>query len=272
MLHLLIHTKQGKPLHGTFMHLITKLRKNTSITQEELANKLGITRQKLAHIEKNETELNMSQAKKISDIFNISLEEISNNKLNKLPNIVLDKKLKKNESDVQIRVPRKNIDKFKEVLLYVLDKVGAKPNVGETVIYKLLYFIDFDFYEKFEETLMGAEYIKNHHGPTPIAFKSIVDEMIADKELEKVKSSYFTFPQKKYLPLRKPKLELLTGQELEHVEEVLARLSDKNATELSNYSHGDIPWQIHEEGELISYESVFYRDANYSVKNSNDEL
>ncbi len=48
-------------------------------------------------------------------------------------------------------------------LLYVLNKVGCKYNVGETVLYKLLYFIDFDFYEKYEEQLIGATYVKNHH-------------------------------------------------------------------------------------------------------------
>jgi len=31
-----------------------------------------------------------------------------------------------------------------------------------TVLYKILYFIDFDYYEKYEEQLMGALYIKNN--------------------------------------------------------------------------------------------------------------
>ena len=65
-----------------------------------------------------------------------------------------------------------------------LGKVGAKPNVGETVLYKLLYFIDFNYYEKYEEQLIGATYIKNHHGPTPIEFQAIVNEMIEKKEIE----------------------------------------------------------------------------------------
>ena len=54
---------------------------------------------------------------------------------------------------MRINVPQKNFQKFKEVLIYILNSVGAKPNIGETVIYKLLYFIDFDYYEKHEEQL-----------------------------------------------------------------------------------------------------------------------
>ena len=65
---------------------------------------------------------------------------------------------------------KKILKKFKEVLLYILEKVGSKPNVGMTVLYKLLYFIDFDYYEKFEEQLLGATYIKNHF-TNPVEFK-----------------------------------------------------------------------------------------------------
>ena len=52
-----------------------------------------------------------------------------------------------------------------------------------TVLYKLLYFIDFDYYEKFEEQLVGATYIKNHFGPTPVEFKKIVDTIKLKREL-----------------------------------------------------------------------------------------
>jgi hypothetical protein len=49
-------------------------------------------------------------------------------------------------------------------------------------------------------------------------------------------------------------------------------LSDKSATDISKYSHEDIPWKVHQDGEKISYESVFYRDEKYSVRTYDDEL
>ena len=82
-----------------------------------------------------------------------------------------------------------------------------------TDIYKLLYFIDFDFYEKYEEQLVGATYMKNQYGPTPIEFIKIVDQMINHEEIEKVKSGYFNYPQTKYLPLRKPDLTKFKANE-----------------------------------------------------------
>lgn len=92
------------------------------------------------------------------------------------------------------------------------------------------------------------------------------------KEIEEVKSQYFTFEQRKYLPHIRADLSQLNGQEIEMIDAVLARLSDKSATELSDYSHADVPWATHEDGEEINYESVFYRNDPYSVKQYEDAL
>ena len=175
------------------------------------------------------------------------------------------------KNEIRISVPQKNLNKFKEVLLYVLSKVGGKPNVGETVLYKLLYFIDFDYYERYEEQLVGATYIKNHHGPTPVEFKSIVGEMIRNGEIAQVARKYFNYPQRKYLPIRESDLtKLKDARELQHIYEVLARLGDKNATELSEYSHEDVPWIIAKDGKPLDYEAVFYRTPKTSVRNYDD--
>jgi uncharacterized phage-associated protein len=153
-----------------------------------------------------------------------------------------------------------------------LEKVGGKPNVGMTVLYKLLYFIDFNYYEKYEEQLMGLTYIKNHHGPTPKEFIKIVEQMKQSGELEEIRSKYFTYDQKKFIPVVHPDLSKLNGQELSLIDEVLNRLSDKSASELSDYSHHDTPWLTAEEGNVISYEAVFYRDSDHSVREYADEL
>ena len=75
--------------------------------------------------------------------------------------------LKSHNASIRISVPQKNVEKFKQVFLYLLEQVGSKQNIGETVIYKLLYFIDFNFFERYEEQCIGATYQKNHYGPTP---------------------------------------------------------------------------------------------------------
>jgi len=151
------------------------------------------------------------------------------------------------------------------------NKVGSKPNIGETVIYKLLYFLDFDYYEKYEEQLIGASYIKNRYGPTPVEFIKIVETMM-EKDIVKVESKYFDYPQTKYLPLRKPDLTRLKASEIAVIDDVMNRLSDMNANQISDYSHGDVPWITTGEGEIIEYESVFYRTAPYSVREYSEDV
>lgn len=234
---------------------IKELRKKVGMSQDELARRLNISRPTLINLEKGIRPLKLEEQAEIQRLFGI-----------------IEEHKPTPDSDMRIDIPQKKLDKFKQVLLYILEKAGGKPNVGLTVLYKLLYFIDFDYYEKYEEQLMGLTYIKNHHGPTPKEFIKVMEEMKKSQEIEEVKSQYFKYEQRKYLPRITADLSQLNGRELEMIDSVLSRLSDKSAKELSEYSHGDVPWMTHEDGEPISYESVFYRNDPYSVRQYEDEI
>jgi transcriptional regulator with XRE-family HTH domain len=253
---------------------IRTLRKKRDLTQEYIADKLGLTRQTYSQIEHGDRELTISEAKILADVFDISLQDLLDERDRPLIVEIEEEKKRSREPEpgIRISVPQRNLAKFKEVLLYILSKVGGKPNVGETVLYKLLYFIDFDYYEKYEEQLIGATYIKNNHGPTPVEFKMIVDDMIEAGELVRVPSRHFGHDQKKYLPVRDPDLSVLeNAREIAHINSVLARLSDSNATELSRLSHLDVPWIIAEKLKPIDYEAVFYRTAETSARHYDDD-
>ncbi len=242
-----------------------ELRKRVGISQQRLAEMLGVSRTTITQIENGKRKVSVDELAKFSEIFNLSVDNLLC--LKEEPEIILteSQKVKKMESPIRINVPQRNLEKFKEVLLYILNKVGSKPNIGETVLYKLLYFSDFDFYEKYEEQLIGATYIKYRHGPTPVEFAKIVTE-IMDKEIIKVKSKYYDYPQRKYLPLRRADLSKLKANEIEVIDKVLDKLSDMNAKQISDYSHDDVPWLTTEDNEVIEYESVFYRTPIYSVR------
>lgn len=168
---------------------------------------------------------------------------------------------------VELRdVPKENVEKFKQVLLYILGKVGSRPNIGQTAIYKLLYFIDFDYYERFETQLVGATYIKNTYGPTPVSFAKIVKQMEGSGALVEVKSKYFDHDQTKYIPVKEADVSSLSGQELNHIDMVLERLAHLTARQLSDLSHKDTPWRVAKDKEVIDYEYVFYRPEDTSVR------
>ncbi len=242
------------------------------MSQDTLAQHMKLPRPAISQIENGMRKIATDELLKLSKIFHVSLDDLLNP--GKEPKVHLHKEKKEKspiKPQMRISVPQKNLKKFKEVLLYILNKVGSKPNIGETVIYKLLYFIDFDFYETYEEQLVGATYMKNQFGPTPIEFAKIVDQLISHEEIEKVKSGYFNYPQTKYLPLRKPDLTKFKANEIEVIDDVLNKLSDMNASKISTYSHSDVPWITTGEGDIIEYESVFYRTPPYSVRAYTDE-
>ncbi|MFA6295172.1 MAG: type II toxin-antitoxin system antitoxin SocA domain-containing protein [Candidatus Paceibacterota bacterium] len=250
---------------------IKSLREKKEWSQQGIADQLGISRSSYIAFENGDRELTLDEASILSKIFEISLDEIKNGEFS-TPPIVLektkDKENLKDEPTERISVPQENVDKFKQVLMYVLSKIGGKPNIGKTVLYKILYFIDFDYYEKFEEQLIGARYIKNTHGPTPVAFEEIVNDLESDGKLETVKSKFYRYEQTKYLvnPTQPLDVSKLTGREMAHINEEIDRFSDFTASQISTLSHKDTPWLVAKDKEIIDYEHVFYRPEETSVR------
>ena len=244
---------------------IKQLRQQIGMSQEQFSELLKIGRVAVSQIENGSRKTTAEEITKIAKVFNISTDILLYAK--KDIKVILEEAKEKTpkKEEIRINVPQKNLKKFKEVLLYILNKIGSKPNIGETVLYKILYFIDFDYYEKYEEQLIGATYQKNPYGPTPKEFIKIVKRM-EGKDLKKVKDDYFKYPRTKYLPKREPDLSSLNANEIQLIDNVLNKLSDMNASQISEYSHNDIPWLTTEDGEIIEYESVFYRTTSYSVR------
>lgn len=237
----------------TFKNL-KKLRKEHGFSQEYVAQRLGISRPTLVKIEAGKRKLVKQEEKKLKELFAISEAGVEEKAMG-----------------MRIDIPQQKLEKFKQVLLYITEQVGGRPNVGMTVLYKLLYFSDFDYYEKYEEQLMGLTYIRNHYGPTPREFVKVVEEMKETGLLSEIRNKHFSHDQRKFLPVAEPDLSILSGQELEMIDSVLARYGDKSATELSSLSHQDTPWACAVENEDLKYEHVFYRPEQLSVREY-DEL
>lgn len=243
---------------------IKKMREDRELSQEELARKLGVPRPSISQLESGQRDVSSIELAKLAIIFEISVDDLLSPDLEKKE----CKNLKK-----EFKTPEFNKTKFKQVLLYILDKCGAKANVGETVLYKLLYFSDFNYYELFEEYLTGAAYRKISYGPAPCGFQEVVQEMIKDGELKKVVTEYYGKPQKKYLPLVNTDVNAWnwSAREKEVIDKVIERFSSMDATTISEYSHGDTPWEVTKDKEIIDYETVFYRKPSFSVRAYSEE-
>ncbi len=249
---------------------LKELRGKKGFSQEDVAKALNISRTAVSQIENDERSVSGLELATFSRIFEVSTDYLLG--LESEPEVVFVKEAKQAPKQaMRISVPRIQLEKFKQVLLYVLERCAGKPNIGETVLHKLLYFIDFNYYEMYEQQLTGATYIKNKYGPTPVEFIKIIEKMKDSQEIRIIKDKYYGYPQKRYLPLRKADLTKLKASEKEIIDQVINQLSDKTATEISEYSHEDVPWKATKNREAIDYELVFYRMPGYAVRSYPDE-
>ena len=109
------------------------------------------------------------------------------------------------------------------------------------------------------------------YGPVPQKLDSILNQMIEDGQLQRIKTEYYGLQQTRYLPLIKADLTGLKASEKEVIDRVVEQMSDWSAAAISNYSHKDLPWEVTDEGKEISYELAFYREVPYSVRNYAEE-
>ncbi len=246
---------------------IAELRKAKGLSQEEVSKELGVSRSSLTQIELGKRSLNVIEIQKLSSVLEFSVDEFLS------PDFFLDQAKDKviedlmtEKEEIRISVPTLNVKKFINILLYILERCGGKPNVGETVLYKLLYFSDFNYYELYEEHLSGAQYRKLPYGPVPQKLDVIIQKMIEDKQLKRVKTTYFDKLQTRYIPLIKADLTMLLASEKEVIDRVIEQMSDWSAAMISHYSHEDKPWKATDMSDVIDYELAFYRKSPYTVR------
>ncbi|MHA1659029.1 MAG: type II toxin-antitoxin system antitoxin SocA domain-containing protein [Promethearchaeota archaeon] len=234
---------------------IKELREKHELSQEKLSNLVGISRAALSELERGNRSLDALELAKIAKIFGLSTDEILKNKETKRRYVVNVNKKMKFEAN-----------KLRQLILYILSRCGGKPNFGETVLYKLLYFIDFDAYEGLGKPITGMNYIHQKFGPMPQLkqYQPVIQDMKENQEIKVFNQDYYGMTQKRYVALKNYKMDDFSGEEKELIDNVISHLSNLGARQIEEYAHGDIPWRSTEDNEIIPYDLVVYRKLPYA--------
>lgn len=163
--------------------------------------------------------------------------------------------------------------KIEQAYLYVIKNSQSNVNFGRTLFYKILYFSDFDSYERSEISITNDAYIKLPYGPAPSSFKVVISRLKEKGLIREFHVEKNGHDQVRYITLKDPTTDKLTSVEKSEIDQVMSRLSGMSATQVSAYSHEDMPYKVTKEGEPIDYELVFYRNPVFSVRQEDpDEL
>lgn len=230
-----------------FGRKMKQLRTDAGLSQQDVAEKIGMARATYASLEVGRRDPDLAELRALAQLYEIPLQDLVI--IDQESASVVSEPAAEYRPQANAETPLYSLDrqqaghaKLREALLYVLGKAGAKPNFGESVLYKLLYLIDLDCYDNCGQSITGLTYVWNDYGPTPTrSFVDAVRQMEADGELEIVSTKYFNNTQKKYLPSVQPELAELTAKELLCIDDALARLGNKTSAELLDIAHNQEP-------------------------------
>jgi transcriptional regulator with XRE-family HTH domain len=228
------------------MKTIKQLRKDLWLSQQQVADHLQINRVSYSLSENWKREWKPEELEKLSDILQIPEHSLL--------------------WDTYTTNTEFNEIRFENLLLYILSQVGIKPTVWKTVLYKLLYFIDFDYYEKYGEKYTGVEYIRLPRWPAPYGFDFIIQQMKTDDKILIADQNYRWYSQKKYYPNQIVTSDTFDNKILPIIEYVLANYSDLNASEISQVSHDDIPRIKTDPMQIIDYDLAWERQYPFSIR------
>lgn len=159
--------------------------------------------------------------------------------------------------------------KLAELILYISQKCATDPTFGSTKLNKILCYSDFLFYAYHDRGITNVEYQKLPNGPAPRRLIPVRNELIDNGDLaiqEVILRSGET--QKRTVNLRKPNLNIFTGEEIALVDRMIESMEGVKAEDVSEMSHNLVGWLVADEGETIPYNTIYFANPPITEEES----
>ena len=221
---------------------ILKARQTHGFSQEKVANAIGVSRPTYINIENGKKELTLRQAETLSTILHIGLEEIKGGA----------------GGGVAPCNAIEMADKYKQMILNVI-RYGADTDgkVTKTKLAKMVYLVDFIWHYEHSSPMSNVSYRKLPRGPVADLYFRVLDEMEEDGLVvrrESGRAILFSLVEEVAPD------GLLTGEEIDCIRRVCGAWREKSTQDIVNFTHGQAPWQICFEGEVIPYDLIFQEE------------
>lgn len=222
--------------HNQIAERVTRLREQGGFTQEQVAKKLSISRQRWILVEKGERDLNTEELGILASAFGIDI------------------------ADFFVDTP--NLKKFKQMYFACLGfAANGHGNVTKTKLAKLLYLADFTNFFKELEPMSGVKYRRLEYGPVADVFFSMTDDLldqgkinveVLDKGAQMISSR-----------TNDTSTDQLSSKELKKIKQICTLWKDKPTQEIVNFTHEQKPWKMCRDGEYIPYSLIIQENPDH---------
>lgn len=219
---------------------IRELRKIYGLSQEQVAEAIGINRTTLVAVEKGDRELNSEELGKLADYLGIDIAEL-----------------------VAQEVP--DYEKYEQMIIEIVDIYcrETKKSLPKTFLAKLLYLTDFSWFYSELSPMSGMKYRKIEYGPVPDQFFRVYEEMAESGKLsveQSDKGAYWTTLTRAGQADRRSRL---TDHEKDAISKVVHKWKDSNTREIVAFTHSQLPYQVSRLEQFIPYELITQEEPEY---------
>ncbi|MBI4114235.1 MAG: DUF4065 domain-containing protein [Candidatus Niyogibacteria bacterium] len=159
-----------------------------------------------------------------------------------------------------VKTSKINEKKYRNAILFFAKKI-QNGTLGKLKLMKLLYFLDFDFFEKYGRSVTGDEYLRFEYGPVPHMGEKMLKKMSGSEiKITKRKVAVGLNDQMHIEALKDFDINVFTKEELLMLEEVADKWEKFAGAEMKNASHGEAPWIATKPNSVIDYNLVYYRN------------
>ena len=155
-----------------------------------------------------------------------------------------------------------NEKKYKNAILFFAKKI-QNGTLGKLKLMKLLYFLDFDCFEKYGRSITGDEYLRFENGPVPRMAEKMLKQMNGKEiKITKRKIADGLNDQMHIEAVKDFDMQVFTREELLFLEDIADKWEKFSGSEMKNASHGEAPWIATKPDGIIDYNLAYYRNKH----------
>ena len=204
---------------------IKSLRKERKLSQQEIAEKMAISRSSYIAVEQGKRELSLAEAEKLADLFGISLGDLMN-------------------------TATPNYEKYKQMILAFL---RLENKIPKTKLAKLLYFADFSWFYYHLQSMSGMQYRKIQYGPVAESYFGIIDEMFNNGEIDITKTKEGAMLISQTRSGAKIHISKINKEEEKLIKDIEKKWKGKKTSEVVDFTHKQFPYIFAQDKEVVSY-------------------